>query len=401
MTDSQATEAISTDIYFITGGTGLMASEFIAEVLAKDVTSTCILLIRAESKVKAEARTDKLLRYLFPEDASYVVMRTRVSTVLGDVSKDRLGLSDSDWSQLLFSVNYILHAAALTDWGATIEEASYVNIKGVGEILNLAHHCHGNLKKFVHISSAYLSGTHDGRVYPESMYDDDSPCDNYQLTKREGERLMRDAWTSLPITIVRPGAVVGNSVNGRTLTFKTFYFPLQLLYNGMPLILPVNKRGTLEAVPSDWTAKVMLALMGDNSTNGQCFHLTNGWDVFENKDIRLLILKTFKDFGEKTKGIQLIPYILYKYIVAPLMILKHPNGKRLDKKITLYRHYMTYQRVFDNTTTIEFIKDKNIPIHKFETYLHTLMQYAIDTRWHKKRESLRSQDTKVRVAKSS
>jgi len=382
-------------VYFVTGATGLMGSEFISEVLESS-NSRCILLVRADDENGAEQRLDSLIRYLYPEEVQYQEMRKRVSYVMGDVSLKQLGMSASDWKLVSESTHYILHAAALTDWGASYADSSSVNINGVKEVLRLAICCEDRLKKLIHISSAYVTGSRSGHILPDDLGTVDEACDNYQRSKREGEILVREAWKKLPISIVRPGAVVGNSDNGRTIAYKTFYYPLQLLYNGLPLVLPVSKKGNLEAVPSNWSAKIMNEMMLDDDTNGKCYHLTSGSNSLTNAKLKKIVYKVFKNLGEKPKTTVYVPYFLYHSVISKIIKKKIPKGNVLDSQIRLYRHYMTYKRNFDNTDTLKYSDSKNIPLPVFENYLPTLMNFAIDDRWSQKRKDIKKRKESLR-----
>ncbi|MGY8869603.1 MAG: SDR family oxidoreductase [Pseudomonadales bacterium] len=377
-------------VYFITGATGLMASEFVAQVLQSDPTAECILLIRASDQAKAEMKVDSLISYLFPDTSTCASYRTRAHAVIGDVSLSKMGLLEGDWEWVSQNTHYILHAAALTDWGADIEIATRVNINGVSEIINLAYACGSNLRKLLHISTAYVSADKTGTISPDELYEDCSPCDNYQLTKRQGEKIIRDHWTDLPVSIVRPATVVGNAQNGRTLSYKTFYYPLQLLYNGLPLTLPVNKNGNTESVPSDWAAQMMYAIINDKQCNSRCYHLTSGCDVLTNSKIKTIVYRTFAELGEAPKKTLYIPFLIYKLLVAPQIHKKIPNGADLDEKVRLYRHYMTYKRVFDNTATLELMEKNSIKLPLFEQYLSILLDYAISDKWERKRKTLQN-----------
>ena len=108
-----------------------------------------------------------------------------------------------------------------------------------------------------------------------------------------------------------------------------------------------------------------------------------------------VILKTFNDLGETPKGAWFIPYFFYNLVVSKLIKSRLPSGEGLDEKVRLYRHYMTYKRVFDNESTMTFIKDKGIPLPHFEDYLKTLMSYAIKDKWERKRNILAKRSKRV------
>lgn len=376
-------------VYFITGATGLMAAEFLARVLEKDEHALCIVLVRATTLEKADERVSKLLDFLFPSPGDHCTFRSRVHSVLGDISRPNLGMSDADRQAVVKHTQYILHAAALTDWSADLDTAMRVNVDGVKEMIALAKECGSKLERFLHISTAYLSGAVTGRLQPDDLHEDVPPCDNYQQSKRLGEHWVRQNMSDLPITIVRPTTVVGNSINGRTQTYKTFYYPLHILYNGLPLVLPVAKRGHLEAVSSDWAAKIMYELIRDNSCISQCYHLSNGEKVNTNGQIRAIVYRVFHSIKEQPKRTVYIPFFIYKLFIAPKLIRSLPNGEDLDSKLRLYRHYMTYRRIFDNTSTQAISEKYGIEQPKFESYLETLLNYAVKNKWEKKRKTIR------------
>jgi len=377
------------DVYFITGATGLMGSEFLYEVISQSKNAECILLIRAEDSKNLEYRLDTLITYLFADEGMTDEAKQRITAVIGEIGLDKLGMSDSDWEMVSTKTNYILHAAALTDWGAPLEDAIRVNVEGVTEIIKLAHECGTNLKKLLHISTAYTSGYKTGKILPNEIGRVENACDNYQRSKIEGEAIVRNAFSTLPITIVKPGAVVGNSVKGRTINYQTFYYPLKLMYFGLNLLLPVSSKGNLEAVPSDWTAKVMLEMIWDETSNSQCYHLTCGSEVLTNADIKRIVFKSFRSVGEEPSFSFYIPLFVYKLLVSKILVYFFPGGDSIDEKVRLYRHYMTYVREYDNSETLALIENKNITLPVFEEYLPNLMRYAIKHKWEKRRKMMR------------
>ena len=72
----------------------------------------------------------------------------RIKVRVGDVSQPRLGLSNSDYDDILRSVTHIIHSAADLRLDGPIEELRKVNVTGTANILDLAYkiqHDHGEL----------------------------------------------------------------------------------------------------------------------------------------------------------------------------------------------------------------------------------------------------------------
>ncbi len=368
-------------VFFITGATGVVASEFLAEVIAQIPNAQCFLLVRSADPEKAQHRIDNLLRYLFTDDNLLARASQNVHAICGDVSERRLGMTNNDWNEVSQTTHYIIHAAAETDLSAPLTRATKVNINGVRNILQLASDCGSNLKRLLHISTAYISGTKTGTISTEELYEDVSPCDHYQMTKRKGELLLRAYFKTLPITIIRPTIIMGNSKNGRCLKFRTPYYPLLQLYNRIPLILPVAKGGNFEMIPADWAAQVMLKMALAPNTIGRCFHLSNGNKVMNNLEYKHVVHKAFQAAGEARNVLHYLPFFLYRLFVSPMLKKRGAKGYALDENVRYYRSYATYKRVFDNASTIAFLNQYHLPPPKIEDYFPKVMSYAINHRW--------------------
>ncbi len=380
-------------VFFITGVTGVLASEFLAEVITQIPNAQCWLLVRSADPEKAQRRIDNLLRYLFTDENLMARASQNVQAICGDVGERRLGMTDSDWNVVSQTTHYIIHAAAETDLNAPLARATKVNINGVRNILQLAAACGSNLKRLLHVSTAYISGAKTGTISTEELYEEVPPCDHYQLTKRKGELLLRAYLKTIPITIIRPTIIMGNSINGRCLKFRTPYYPLQQLYNRIPLVLPVAKGGNLEMIPADWAAQVMLKMVLDPNTIGRCFHLSNGDKVMNNLEYKHVVYEAFQAVGEARNVLHYLPFPLYRLFVSPMLKKRGAKGYALDESARYYRNYATYKRVFDNSTTMALLNQYHLTPPEIEDYFPKVMSYAIDHRWKQNERSNNPQAT--------
>src|SRR5262249_36564495 len=80
-----------------------------------------------------------------------------VMALQGDLTYPFLGLDDRTYTQLTGNITEIIHCAADTRFGPSLESARLVNPKGTETLLNLASSCH-NLQKFAHVSLLYVVG---------------------------------------------------------------------------------------------------------------------------------------------------------------------------------------------------------------------------------------------------
>ncbi|OGW79040.1 MAG: hypothetical protein A2Z83_02135 [Omnitrophica bacterium GWA2_52_8] len=107
--------------------------------------------------------------------------------------------------------DYLVHAWAICDLDLCEAEPALpqrINVEGTRRILELASEI-SNLKKFVYISTDHVFNGDTGG------YAEDHPtCPKHQYgkSKEEAERLVRNF--GLPYLIIRPGLVIGDSVQG-------------------------------------------------------------------------------------------------------------------------------------------------------------------------------------------
>jgi long-chain acyl-CoA synthetase len=78
----------------------------------------------------------------------------------------------------------------------------------------------------------------------------------------------------LPVSVFRPGMIVGDSQTGEIRTFNTLYFPLRLYLSGKTRLLPVSPLLKVNMVPVDYVAGTIAALTFDQTAEGRTFHLT-------------------------------------------------------------------------------------------------------------------------------
>lgn len=83
-------------------------------------------------------------------------MFSRIRLVAGDVSQEKLGLSDMDRQLLKDNINIIIHSAATLDFGETLKTTVDINLLGTRRVVELAREC-SHLESLVHVSSCYVN----------------------------------------------------------------------------------------------------------------------------------------------------------------------------------------------------------------------------------------------------
>src|SRR5262249_13697944 len=142
-----------------------------------------------------------------------------VMALQGDLTYPSLGLDDRTYTQLTGNITEIIHCAADTRFGLSLESARSVNTMGTENLLNLASRCH-NLQKFAHVSTLYVVGRSTG-YSPKVFFPHEKVFLNpYKKPKYEAEKLVSRPITALPAVVYRLSSIIGNSRTGAVQQFN-------------------------------------------------------------------------------------------------------------------------------------------------------------------------------------
>jgi NAD(P)-dependent dehydrogenase (short-subunit alcohol dehydrogenase family) len=123
-------------VVFLTGGTGHVGRNLIP-VLLESQNTTLVLLIRGRSDSDARARVAELFLGLAGSlDLSRA--RERVRAVRGDVTQERLGMSEDRYQALAGSVTHIVHSAATVKFRTPLDEAREIDVEGTRRVMEFA-----------------------------------------------------------------------------------------------------------------------------------------------------------------------------------------------------------------------------------------------------------------------
>lgn len=127
----------------LTGASGFLGSHILFELLKhKDIHVTC--LIRNEAKFR------KIYKLYFSEEVP-----SRVSILLGDITKENMGIEESVYYKLLEKADTVIHAAANVHHVGNLEEFMNTNYKGTETMIKFCQDADASLQ---FISSYAVSG---------------------------------------------------------------------------------------------------------------------------------------------------------------------------------------------------------------------------------------------------
>jgi L-aminoadipate-semialdehyde dehydrogenase len=210
--------------FFVTGVTGFLGAFILSELLQKHRTSKIIVLVRAKSKVEALSRVvENLKRHLCWDEQ----FSQNLTPICGDLGIDRFNLNANEWLDLCQKVDVIIHNGALVHWVYPYQKLRAPNVIGTQTCLKLAVEHHTKPMHFVS-STSVLDTEHYSKklVLQTSVYENDDLegsrfglKSGYGQTKWVAEKLVMNAMKNgVPCTIIRPGYIVGDSIQGVTNT---------------------------------------------------------------------------------------------------------------------------------------------------------------------------------------
>src|SRR5262249_30743741 len=167
-------------VLLLTGATGLVGSGLLTQFSGK---RRRFILLSREPQTLA------------------TLSRANGSTMLkGDVTRPHLGLNDRTYAELKCSITEIIHCAADTRFGISLNSARETNTAGTREVLDLAFQC-ARLQKLAYISTVYVVGRSAGYFPEDRIIHQNGFCNSYQQSKYEAEQLVVATMGDLPAAI--------------------------------------------------------------------------------------------------------------------------------------------------------------------------------------------------------
>ena len=357
----------------LTGSTGFLGMELLARLL-EDTDRRVWAPVRAGDDAEAAARLRATLATLLPDPGEY---SERVVAFAADLTRPRLGLDTRRWDEIAEHVDEIIHSAASVSFTLPIEEARQINLDGTRRMLDLAEACsdRGGLRRFAHVSTAYVAGDHSGS-FSERDHDLGQGFNNtYELSKWEAERLVRSRGDRLPVQIFRPSIIVGDERSGWTASFNVIYTPLRAYARGGLPLIPARRSAPVDIVPVSYVARSILAL-GDAAAD-RTFQLVAGP---ESPTIGELIDRTVDHLDGPP--IRTVWPAVYRRTVEPVLMRRATPSQRrwLEAGKVFFPYFSTGVR-FKTDATRSALAPLGVRAPALGDYFERLLDFAVDCRW--------------------
>ena len=138
-----------------------------------------LCLVRAPDDAAAQERLDGVLATLYADPSPY---RGRARALRGDLTEPHHARRTPD-------IDVVCHCAASITFDLPLDEARAINVDGTQRDAR-ARPTPSARRRFVHVSTAYVAGTHDRARSREDMLGEPEFRNTYEQTKCEAERLV-------------------------------------------------------------------------------------------------------------------------------------------------------------------------------------------------------------------
>lgn len=353
----------------ITGGLGFVGSEMVRALLARADVERVILLARARGGRSPAERFAKM-----------VATWERFGGMPLDTSK--VEIMDHDLATMappIFTgpVDYIIHAAASTDLGERLDRARRANLFATAKLLLAARNLPG-LKRFVHVSTAYVCGRRKGIIR-----DDENSAtvfhNDYERSKWEAEECVRGS--GVPYSIVRPSMVVGRSDSGFAQQMKVLYGVWRIWLLGLVRRAPLTPSAWVDIVPVDYVVEGTLALMTSAKAASRSCHLCAGRDRQQVSTLMKTAAGVFKVAVPLTWPVS----VAYLFKKKPFyLLLPHSVRELLDYMIWHLPYLTMKDRLYDTTAIDLLLSELGVHRPTYQAYGETLFRFLKDTSWGKR-----------------
>ncbi|MDC3989433.1 SDR family oxidoreductase [Polyangium jinanense] len=340
------------EVVLINGFPSLYAQRITEHVLSTNPRAFVYVVVRAEEKVEA----DRALVGLGEAEAT----RTRV--LEGDPAAMDLGLSGPEYRQLASEVDRIHHAAHAAWVGMDEATAARANVATTAEILELAR-ASSSLEALVVHSTAAVSGDRTGVVYEEDLEAGQEFHDEAARARMRAEALARRASKTVPIVIVRPGAVVGASGPEDRLDVLHLAALLALTTPAeIPLPLPQRGEVPVHVVPMEYVVRASCALGRMPEARGKTFHLVDPHPIAARRFFEVL--------GRAARGSNLrqVP------ASSAAMLLRTPGIERFVRSPKTFLEQIARGVRYDARAAMNALAGTGITCAPFEAYAEELVR---------------------------
>lgn len=257
---------------FLTGATGFLGA-YLLHSLLQATTATIHCLVRAAD---APAALERLATKLAANQLWEEHFRARLIPVVGDLALPDFGLSAAQFAHLATTIDVIYHNGAVVNFILPYHALRAANVDGTKGVIRLASQ--GRNKAIHYVSTVFVFGPRRGETTVraiderEPLSADDELVIGYFQSKWVAEQLLAQARAhGLPVTIYRPGVIMGDSHSGRWDNHDDFL--CRLIKGCIQLGRWPAVDAEIPVAPVDLVAQAIVQLAQQASSGPAVYHL--------------------------------------------------------------------------------------------------------------------------------
>ncbi len=343
---------------FVTGFPGFIAGRLVERISTPD--TQFFLLVQKDFVPKAMKDIQSIAEKKKTPLKNFALIE-------GDITEKNLGMSDADVEVVINETTDVFHLAAIYDLEVEKELAYRVNVDGtknVNEIVKMMK----NLHRYNYISTCYVAGKRDDRIFEPELKHEKGFRNYYEETKHYAEISVEELKADIPLTIYRPSVVCGDSVTGETAKYDGIYYVITFLMRFPEVFRLVNvgnRDVKLNLVPVDFVIEAMAALAKDENAIGKTIALADP-DPLTTKEICDLIAEAVTNKKSViTPPPKLVETFLNSPISPPLTGLPHSGVP-----------YFFIPQTYDTSVANELLSRHDIVCPSFRDYVGNLVAFV-------------------------
>ncbi len=359
---------------FLTGATGFVGMEILARYL-EHTDRPIYAAVRGRSRADAQQRLRASVDCMLGRSNQFA---GRLHAVPADIERPALGLGERERDEIAERVTDIVHCAASVSFTLALDRSRDINVAGTRRMLEFAQRCErrGGLRRFAHISTAYVAGTHRGDFGEDQLDVGQGFRNPYEQSKFEAEQLVRAHADRVPVQVFRPSIVVGERTTGWTASFNVLYTPLKAFVRGSLPALPARRSAPVDVVPVDYVADAVFKLSNRPLDGTRTYNLVAGPTA---TNVGRLIELSAQHVGEREPVV--IPPRIFERVVYP--VLAHTGARRRQglERTRAFFPYFAMDVAYGNANARRDLEPDGIEVPPIESYFGRLVEYAKRAEW--------------------
>jgi nucleoside-diphosphate-sugar epimerase len=337
-----------------------------------------LCLVRCDDADHGLTRIVQSLARVIPEDEARE-LSSKLRALPGDLCQEGLGLSEADRSVLVSTATAVLHCAADVRFNQDLADARLRNVFGTEQVAGLAREAlrNGVFERFDWVGTAFVAGLREDLVTESELEHEQGWKNSYEQSKYEAERMLREQYSDLPLTVLRPSVIVGESNTGATSNFGMLYWPVQLYARGWWRTVVGRPDTPVDLVPVDFVADAVEFLTRSEQGQGGTFHLAAGPEGSLTIEELAEICQQY--FGGRPAR-YISPDTFFRW-VRPVVDLFIWGKKRrvIQSGGRFFIPYFTGNPRFDVSASTDALQGSGIAAPSVRDYITVLFDYCVAT----------------------